>query len=158
MTEFTHIDSQGQARMVDVSGKADTVREAIAKGTIVIGKETLKRIEDQSLPKGDVFAVARIAGILAAKEVPHLVPLCHPISISGVEVSFFPHHEKGEIEIESRVKTVGKTGAEIEALAAVSIAALTIYDMCKAIDKGMTIGNIRLVSKKGGKSGTYVRD
>lgn len=158
MMEFTHMDSQGQARMVDVSGKADTVREAIAKGTIVIGKETLKRIQDHSVPKGDVFAVARIAGILAAKEVPHLVPLCHPLSVSAVEVSFFPDYEKGEIEIESRVKTVGKTGAEIEALAAVSIAALTIYDMCKAIDKGMTIGNIRLVSKKGGESGTYVRE
>lgn len=153
MKELTHLNSQGQARMVDVSAKADTFREAVARGSITMTQETLKRIQDQAVPKGDVFAVARIAGILAAKEVPHLIPLCHPLLVSAVEVSFFPQMDHSRVEIESRVKTVGKTGAEMEALAAVSVAALTIYDMCKALDRGMTIGEIRVVSKKGGKSG-----
>ncbi len=143
--------------MVDISEKADTHREAIARGTIHLKPETLRMITEKSVPKGDVLAVARVAGIMAAKGVDRLIPLCHPLLITSAEVTFNPHAEQGMIEIESRVKVNGKTGAEMEALTAVSAAALTIYDMCKAVDKGMTIENIRLVSKQGGKTGTYRR-
>lgn len=143
--------------MVDISEKADTTREATARGTVHLKPETLRMIIDTSIPKGDVFAVARVAGIMAAKGVDHLIPLCHSLPISSVELTFIPHAESGIIEIESQVKVHGKTGAEIEALTAVSVAALTIYDMCKAAEKEITIENIRLVSKRGGKSGDYRR-
>ncbi len=143
--------------MVDISAKAETAREATARGTIHLEPETLRMIIDQSIPKGDVLAVARVAGIMAAKEVDRLIPLCHPLLISSVEITFNPHAEQGTIEIESRVKVHGKTGAEMEALAAVSVAALTIYDMCKGADRGMTIENIRLVAKRGGRRGEYRR-
>jgi cyclic pyranopterin phosphate synthase len=143
--------------MVDISAKADFDREARARGTVHLEPETLRMILDKSIPKGDVLAVARIAGIMAAKGVDRLIPLCHPLLISSAEIMFSPHAEQGTIEIESRIKVQGKTGAEIEALTAVSVAALTIYDMCKALDKGMTIENIRLVSKRGGRSGDYRR-
>ncbi len=143
--------------MVDISEKADTAREATARGAVHLKPETLQMIIDTSIPKGDVLAVARVAGIMAAKGADRLIPLCHPLPISSVELTFIPHAESGIIEIESQVKVHGKTGAEIEALTAVSIAALTIYDMCKAAEKGITIENIRLVSKRGGKSGDYRR-
>lgn len=143
--------------MVDISAKADTHREAMARGAIHLKPETLRLILDKAVPKGDVFAVARVAGIMAAKGVDRLIPLCHPLLITSAEVTFTPYEEQGTIEIESRVKTTGKTGAEMEALTAVSVAALTIYDMCKAVDKGMTIEKIRLVTKRGGKSGEYLR-
>lgn len=143
--------------MVDISEKADTDREAIARGTIHLKTETLRMILEKSIPKGDVLAVARVAGIMAAKGVDRLIPLCHPLLITSAEVAFRPHAKQRMIEIESRIRVNGKTGAEMEALTAVSIAALTIYDMCKAADKSMTIENIRLVSKRGGKSGTYRR-
>ena len=143
--------------MVDISEKADTDREAVARGAIHLKRETLRKILEKSIPKGDVLAVARVAGIMAAKGVDRLIPLCHPLLITSAEVIFRPHAKHGTIEIESRVKVSGKTGAEMEALTAVSVAALTIYDMCKAADKAMTIENIRLVSKRGGKSGPYRR-
>lgn len=143
--------------MVDISEKADTDREATARGAIHLKPETLRMILEQSIPKGDVLAVARVAAIMAAKGVDRLIPLCHPLLLTSAEVTFRPHTKDGTIEIESRVKVKGKTGAEMEALTAVSVAALTIYDMCKAVDKTMTIENIRLVSKRGGKSGPYRR-
>jgi cyclic pyranopterin phosphate synthase len=143
--------------MVDISEKTDTDREAIARGAIHLKSQTLRMILEKSIPKGDVLSVARVAGIMAAKGVDRLIPLCHPLLITSAEVTFSPHAKRGMIEIESRVKVNGKTGAEMEALTAVSVAALTIYDMCKAVDKGMTIENIRLVSKRGGRSGQYRR-
>lgn len=143
--------------MVDISAKAETTREATARGAIHLKPETLRLILDKAIPKGDVFAVARVAGIMAAKGVDRLIPLCHPLLITSAEVTFTPHEAQGIIEIESLVKTIGKTGAEMEALAAVSVAALTIYDMCKAVDKGMTIERVRLVRKRGGRSGEYLR-
>ncbi len=155
MKRFTHLDALGRAQMVDVTEKAETRREAVARGRVLCRKETLERIQEGSLPKGDVVASARIAGILAAKRVPDLLPLCHPLPLSGVEVHFAPGEEG--ITIESRVKVTGRTGAEMEALTAVAVAALTIYDMCKAVDAEMVIDRIRLVAKSGGKSGRWVR-
>jgi cyclic pyranopterin phosphate synthase len=143
--------------MVDVTAKPATAREAVARGHIACQKETIRLILDDALPKGDVLAAARVAGILAAKRVDQLIPLCHPLLITSAEVTFAPREGAARIEIESRVKTTGKTGAEMEALTAVSVAALTIYDMCKAVDKGMVIGDVRLVAKRGGKSGEYLR-
>jgi cyclic pyranopterin phosphate synthase len=143
--------------MVDVVAKAETAREAVARGFVALRPGTLRLIHDRSIPKGDVYAVARVAGILAAKRVDELVPLCHPLLTTAVEVAFRPTHRPCGVQIESRVKTTGRTGAEMEALAAVSVAALTIYDMCKAVDKAMVIGDIRLVFKVGGKSGVYRR-
>jgi len=157
MIHFTHLDPQGKASMVDVSEKPETFREAIAKGSIRMGKATLKAIQAKKIPKGDVLTVAKIAGIMAAKEVPSLIPLCHSLLLSNVHLTFQVNSRANQIEIESQVKTVGRTGAEMEALAAVAVAALSIYDMCKAVDKEMVIGEIRLISKKGGRSGTYVR-
>lgn len=143
--------------MVDVSGKADTKREAIARGAVFMLPETFRLIREKKVTKGDVLAIARVAGIMAAKRVGELIPLCHPLSITSVDIDFFPDEERSCIEIESRVSTTGKTGVEMEALTAVSIAALTIYDMCKAVDRGMAITDIRLMKKSGGKSGTYIR-
>ena len=156
MTELTHVDAKGKARMVDVTGKGDTVREAVAVAGIRLKPETLDKIRQQGLKKGDVLAVARVAGIMAAKRTPHLIPLCHPILLSKIGVDF--DFIGGDyIKIEATVKNSGKTGVEMEALVAVSVSALTIYDMCKAIDRGMTIERIYLESKRGGKSGIYVR-
>jgi len=143
--------------MVDVGAKDETAREAIARGFVSLRPETLNLIRNQAIPKGDVYAAARLAGILAAKRVHELVPLCHPLLLTSAEVAFRATRRPPGIEIESRVKTTGRTGAEMEALAAVSVAALTIYDMCKALDKDMIIGAVRLVFKTGGRSGTYRR-
>ena len=155
MTQFSHLDAKGKASMVDVSGKPESLREAIARGSIRMKKETLRSIQDKKVPKGDVLTVAKIAGILAAKEVPHLIPLCHSLLVSNVDLAFQINLKASKIEIESQVRTVGRTGAEMEALTAVAVAALAIYDMCKAVDKEMAIGEIRLVFKRGGRSGIY---
>lgn len=155
--KLTHFDSRGRARMVDVGGKDDTVREAIARGEIVMRPETLNLIETGGMAKGDVLGVARVAGIMAAKETGRLIPMAHPIMLTGVNVNFRLRHPDA-VEIEASVRTTGKTGVEMEALTAVSVAALTIYDMCKAVDRAMTMGQIRLVGKSGGKSGEFKRE
>ena len=143
--------------MVDVGAKSATEREAIATGTIHMRPETLRLVTTGQIPKGDTLAVARVAGIMAAKKTPELIPLCHPLLISSVQVECTPDEEKGRIDIEARVKVNGQTGVEMEALTAVSVTALTIYDMCKAVEKDMVISDISLKHKSGGKSGTYVR-
>jgi len=156
MEELSHIDSKGEARMVDVSKKDDTVREAVVSGSIKMKPATLDKIRQNEIKKGDVLSVARVAGIMAAKRTPDLIPLCHPITIDNIAVDL---NFVGDdcVRITATAKSSGKTGVEMEALVAASVAALTIYDMCKAVDKGMTIEQIYLESKKGGKSGTYMR-
>ena len=154
--ELTHLDEQGRLRMVNVGEKPDTERVATARGEVAMRPETLRLIVEQGLPKGDVLAVAQVAGILAAKRVPELIPLCHPLLLTKVDVSFRIDEAKSRIEITATVRCQGKTGVEMEALTAVSVAALTIYDMAKAVEKTMRIGNIRLVRKSGGKSGAIV--
>jgi cyclic pyranopterin phosphate synthase len=155
--DFTHFDEAGRARMVDVGAKADTLREATAGGEVLMQAETLARIRAGHVAKGDVLAVAQVAGIMAAKQTPQIIPMCHPLLLTGVELAFQFDDAKSAINIRATVRTVGKTGAEMEALTAVSAAALTIYDMCKAIDRDMTIQHIRLLRKSGGKSGTFER-
>ena len=155
MSKLTHLDDKGQARMVDVSAKDVTTRQATARGRIAMQAETLALITEGRAKKGDVLAAARIAGIMAAKKTHELIPLCHPLLISGVSVDFTPDAKAGLIEVEATVKVEGKTGVEMEALTAVSVACLTIYDMCKSADRAMRIGDIRLVEKSGGKSGHY---
>jgi cyclic pyranopterin phosphate synthase len=143
--------------MVDVSGKDTTRREAVARGKVLMKPQTAQAIEKLSIAKGDVLAVAKIAGVMAAKRTSDLIPLCHPLEITAVDVTFRTDARRGEIEIEAMVRTLGRTGVEMEALTAVSAAALTIYDMCKAVDRGMTLSDIQLILKRGGKSGTYRR-
>lgn len=154
---LTHFDAAGNARMVDVGGKAETTREATAAGSITLSPEAFRLVQEKNIAKGDVLGVARIAGIMAAKKVDDIIPLTHPLAINKVEVGFTMNDPAHTIEIEATVGITGKTGVEMEALTAVSVAALTIYDMCKAVDKGMTINDIRLLRKTGGKSGTYQR-
>lgn len=156
MVKLTHISSRGEAHMVDISQKAETVREAIAKGKVIMKPGTLHQIKAASLKKGDVIAAARLAGIMAAKRTPDLIPLCHLIPIDGIAIDFDLSGDDC-IEIITTVRSTGKTGVEMEALVATAVAALTIYDMAKSADKGMTIAQIYLESKKGGKSGTYRR-
>ncbi len=155
--EFTHFDSKGASRMVDVSGKAPTKRTATATGKVTMQKSTLEQIIEMSIKKGNVFEVSRIAAIMAVKQTPHLIPLCHPLAISSCNVEFDYNLEKGEVYIEVTVALDDKTGVEMEALTGVSVAALTIYDMCKAVDKDMIISDIMLQHKAGGKSGEYIR-
>ena len=157
MSKLTHFDEQGSARMVDVSGKDETEREAVAAGRVAMLPETLTLILDRRVAKGDVFAVARIAGIMAAKKTSELIPLCHPLSLSSVEIEFEPDRAGSSVRIRSVVRTTGRTGVEMEALTAVAAAALTIYDMCKSADRSMVLGDIRLMKKTGGKSGTFER-
>ncbi|HNU86464.1 MAG: cyclic pyranopterin monophosphate synthase MoaC [Pseudomonadota bacterium] len=157
MPQFTHLDEKGRARMVDVSAKRATSREAVARGRVLMKPETARAIEKQTVAKGDVLAVAKIAGVMAAKRTSDLIPLCHPLEITAVDVAFRTDARRGEIEIEAAVRTRGRTGVEMEALTAVSAAALTIYDMCKAADRAMTLSDIQLVLKRGGKSGTFRR-
>jgi cyclic pyranopterin monophosphate synthase len=154
---LTHLDRRGRARMVDVSAKAVTRREAVARGEVAMRAETLALIAAGALPKGDVLGVARLAGIMAAKRTADLVPLCHPLPLSHVDVRLAPDRARSRIVIESRVTVDARTGVEMEALTAVAVAALTLYDMCKAVDREMTIDAIRLVRKSGGRSGTFVR-
>ncbi|HTF98958.1 MAG TPA: cyclic pyranopterin monophosphate synthase MoaC [Nitrospirota bacterium] len=158
MAELTHFDERGAARMVDVSAKAETVRVAVAEGRIFMQPETLSLILDRKVVKGDVFSVARIAGIMACKKTPELIPLCHPLNLSSVTIDFEPDQEKHCVLIRATVRITGKTGVEMEALTAVSLAALTVYDMCKATDRTMTISEIRLMKKSGGRSGTFERE
>ena len=153
--EFTHFDEQGNARMVDVGEKADTKREAVAKGSIFMSPECLKLVKEGSMAKGDVLGCARIAGIMGAKRTSDLIPLCHILNLTKLSVDFEIKEETNEIKASCTVRTTGKTGVEMEALTGVTVALLTIYDMCKAVQKDMRIENIRLLSKSGGKSGDY---
>ncbi len=153
---LTHIDETGKPRMVDVTAKPETQREAVTKGLVRMKPETLDLIKKGQIAKGDVLTVAQLAGIMAAKQTPHLIPLCHPLLIGEVRVEFNLDEPDSTIEITSTVRSTGKTGVEMEALTATAVAALTIYDMCKAVDRGMRIESIRLVKKSGGKSGTII--
>lgn len=155
--ELTHFDSRGNARMVDISAKDITQREAVARAEIAMRPETFELIKAGGMAKGDVLGVARVAGIMAAKEAGRLIPMAHPINLTGVNVDFL-FQAPDTVQVEARVRTTGKTGVEMEALTAAGVAALTVYDMCKAVDRGMVINNIRLVEKTGGKSGTYRRE
>lgn len=154
---LTHFDSQGQAHMVDVSAKAATHRIAIAQGRIVMNPATLAIILSGSAKKGDVLGIARIAGIMAAKKTSDLIPLCHPLALTRVAVDFTPDDASSSITCHATVETIGPTGVEMEALTAVQIALLTIYDMCKAVDRGMTVTDVRVLEKHGGKSGSFVK-
>lgn len=156
--KLTHFNEEGRAKMVDVSHKTETVRIAVARGEIKMKPETLALIKDKSLAKGDVLAVSQVAAILGAKKTSEIIPMCHPLFLSGIDVSFKLNEAESKVEIEAEVKNTGQTGVEMEALTAVSVAALTIYDMCKAAEKDMVISNIYLVSKSGGKSGNYLRE
>lgn len=155
--DLTHINEQGRAKMVDVSEKEETTREAIACANVYMKKETLERINEGTIKKGDVLSVAQVAGIMGAKKTSDIIPMCHPIMISGCDINFKLDFEQNKIEITAIVKNTGQTGVEMEALTAVSIAGLTIYDMCKAIDKEMIVSDIMLLKKTGGKSGVFER-
>ncbi|MGD8366654.1 MAG: cyclic pyranopterin monophosphate synthase MoaC [Desulfobacterales bacterium] len=157
MSEFSHIDQRGAVKMVDVSGKETSERRAVARGAISMKPETLSRILEGEIRKGAVLETARVAGIMAAKKTAELIPLCHPLTLSHVRVDFFPQPERGRIEIEAAVRVSGPTGVEMEALTAVCTAALTVYDMCKAVDRAMVISDVLLMEKSGGKSGTFQR-
>ena len=154
--KLSHVNSSGEAKMVDISLKGETVREAVAKGSVIMQPATLEQVNNASMKKGDVLAVARIAGIMAAKKVPDIIPLCHMIPIDSITIDF-DLTANDRIGITSTVKSTGRTGVEMESLTAVTVAALTIYDMCKAVEKGMTITDIYLETKTGGKSGAYHR-
>ena len=155
MARLTHFDAEGKAVMVDVSDKAVSERMAVAKGAVVMAPETLALIQEGGMKKGDVLAVARLAGIMAAKKTPDLIPLCHPLQLTSVEVDLTTDPARNAVDITATCKLSGKTGVEMEALTAVSVAALTVYDMCKAVDRGMRIEEIRLTHKSGGKSGSF---
>lgn len=155
MAGFSHIDEDGKARMVDVSAKDETERVATAKGSVVMKPETLQRIVEGSVKKGDVLSVARLAGIMGAKRTAELVPLCHPLPLSVVEVDLACDEARHAVDITATCRLTGRTGVEMEALTAVAVAALTVYDMCKAVDRSMTLTDIRLTHKSGGKSGTF---
>lgn len=158
MSDFTHIDGEGNARMVDVGEKSETERTATARGTVLMAAETLAKIQERGFKKGDVLSVAQLAGIMGAKRTPDLIPLCHPLMLTSVKVELTADPARNAVDIEAICKLSGKTGVEMEALTAVSVAALTVYDMCKAVDKAMHITNIRLVHKAGGKSGEFRAD
>jgi cyclic pyranopterin monophosphate synthase len=154
---LTHLDESGRARMVDVSAKDVTQREATARAVVTMRPETARLIQTGSMKKGDVLAVAQVAGVMGAKRTPDLIPLCHPLAITGVDMAFDLDIEQARLEIRATVRVTGKTGVEMEALTAVSVAALTVYDMCKAVDRGMTIQDVMLLHKAGGKSGEFSR-
>ncbi len=157
MNKLTHVDEEGAARMVDVSAKQETLREAVAEGRVFMQPETLSLIYDRKVLKGDVFAVARVAGIMTAKRTADIIPLCHPLNLSSVNIDFEPDREQSCVLIRATVRITGRTGVEMEALTAVAAAGLTLYDMCKSTDRTMTISDIRLMKKSGGKSGTFER-
>jgi len=157
MNELSHVDVHGKASMVDVGDKPDTLREARARGAIVMQPTTLELIRCNAVQKGDVLAVAKIAGIMAAKRTSELIPLCHPLPLTTVDLTFQFNAQEARIDIESVTRVTGKTGVEMEALTAVAAAALTVYDMCKAVDRDMRITDIRLVEKRGGRSGIFRR-
>lgn len=156
MSRLSHIDDSGRVRMVDVTAKEETFREATAQGEVRMKPETLAAVQSGGIPKGDVLAVAQVAGVMAAKRVHELIPMCHALLLTAIDLRFQPDEAKGVLAITATVKAEGKTGVEMEALTAVSIAALTVYDMCKAIDRGMRIESVRLLRKSGGKSGEIV--
>ncbi|HTZ35800.1 MAG TPA: cyclic pyranopterin monophosphate synthase MoaC [Stellaceae bacterium] len=158
LPDLSHVDTQGRARMVDVSGKEETDRVAVAGARVLMKPETLARVQAGEIAKGDVLAVARLAGIMAAKKTSELIPLCHPLALNSVEVELACVAERNAVEITATCRTHGRTGVEMEALTAAGIAALTIYDMCKAIDRGMTVSDLRLRRKSGGKSGDFVAE
>jgi len=158
MNDFTHIDDEGRVRMVDVTEKACSERRALAHGKITMIPDTFEKVQNQSIKKGNVLETARIAGVMAAKKTSDLIPMCHPLNVTHVEVDFFPDEKESAIFILASVRLMGQTGVEMEALTAVAVAALTIYDMCKSYDKSMTISDICLLEKSGGKSGMYVRN
>lgn len=153
--KLSHIDESGRARMVDVTAKDETVRVAVAKGRVVMQAETLRLLLGGEIAKGNVLTTAQVAGTMAAKKTHELIPMCHPLLLTGIEVDLQPVDESHALDITATVRTEGKTGVEMEALTAVSVAALTVYDMCKAVDRGMRVQDIRLVSKSGGKSGDW---
>jgi cyclic pyranopterin phosphate synthase len=153
---LTHVDDQGRARMVDVTQKEDTHRVAIARGQVLMQPKTLRLVAQNQIAKGDVLTVAQVAGIMAAKQTPQIIPMCHPLMLTGIDVRLTLNESASRVEIEARVSTTGKTGVEMEALTAVTVAALTVYDMCKAVDRGMQIHAVRLVRKSGGKSGDII--
>ena len=158
MEEFTHFDEQGRARMVDVGAKTQTVRTAVAEGRVLVNRQTFALIASGGMKKGDVLTVAQIAGIMGAKRTPDLIPMCHPILMDGVKLTLSLNETDCAVEIQAEVTCTGKTGVEMEALTAVATAALTVYDMCKAVQKDMVIDQIRLVSKTGGVHGDYIRE
>ena len=157
MSSFTHIDNQGRVRMVDVTEKKASLRIAAAQATICMKPDTFEKIQNQTIKKGNVLETARIAGVMAAKKTSALIPMCHPLNITHANIDFFPDKKKSLIRIEAGVRLVGQTGVEMEALTAVAIAALTIYDMCKSYDREMVISDLYLLKKSGGKSGSYTR-
>jgi cyclic pyranopterin phosphate synthase len=157
VNELSHVDARGEARMVDVGNKPETVREARARGAVVMQPTTLALIQQNAVQKGDVLTVAKIAGIMAAKRTSELIPLCHPLPLSTVDLTFQFNTQEARIDIESVARVTGKTGVEMEALTAVAAAALTVYDMCKAVDRDMRITDIRLIEKRGGRSGMFRR-
>ena len=156
MPKLTHFDRNGRAKMVDVSNKAETLREAVVRGSIFMNPKTFKKIMSGEIAKGDVLSVAKVAGIMAAKKTSEIIPMCHPLNLSHVEINFFPVGKENRIDIEAKARIRARTGVEMEGFVAVASAGLTIYDMCKAIDRGMVLSNIHLVKKTGGKSGTYL--
>jgi cyclic pyranopterin phosphate synthase len=158
MKDLTHIDGKGRVRMVDVTEKAPTSRSAVAQAVLHMNEDTFRRIVDGTIAKGNVLETARIAGVMAAKKTADLIPLCHPLNLTHVQVDFFPDDASHSIRIEGQARIFDQTGIEMEALTAVSVAALTLYDMCKAVDKAMTITDICLLKKTGGKSGTFLRE
>ncbi|HEY4684497.1 MAG TPA: cyclic pyranopterin monophosphate synthase MoaC, partial [Dehalococcoidia bacterium] len=153
-----HIDDAGRARMVDVTAKDETVRVAVAKGRVVMKPETLRLLSRGEIAKGNVLTTAQVAGVMAAKRAHELIPMCHPLLLSGIDVTLEPDEAAGSVEITATVRTTGKTGVEMEALVAVSVAGLTVYDMCKAVDRGMRLEAVRLLRKSGGKSGDWAGD
>lgn len=155
MTDLTHFDAQGNARMVDVGSKSETERVATAKGRVLVAPATMRLIQDKGVKKGDVLAVAQLAGIMGAKKTPDLIPLCHPLALTSVNVELDCDMDTNAVNITATCKLTGRTGVEMEAMTAVAVAALTIYDMCKAVDKGMRLTDIRITHKSGGKSGSY---
>jgi cyclic pyranopterin monophosphate synthase len=155
MSELSHFDKAGNARMVDVGAKDETERRATARATVTMAPATLRLIVDKKAAKGDVLAVAQLAGIMAAKRTPDLIPLCHPLALSSVDVRLSCDEKRHAVDIEATCKLKGRTGVEMEAMTAASVAALTVYDMCKAVDRGMVISEVRLIHKSGGKSGTF---
>ena len=156
--DFTHFDDRGNARMVNVGAKPDTARTAVAAGRVLLNEQTFRLIESGGVKKGDVLTVAQIAGIMGAKRTPELIPMCHPVALTGVDLSLYLNEEMFSVEIEAAASCVGQTGVEMEALTAVTAAALTVYDMCKAVQRDMVIDDIRLLKKTGGQSGTFIRE
>jgi cyclic pyranopterin phosphate synthase len=155
MAQWSHVDAQGRARMVDVGVKEPTARQAVARGFVYMQAATLRAIVEQQVSKGDVLQVARIAGIMAAKQTASLIPMCHPLEITTVEVDLIPEPETSRLRLEVRVRNIGRTGVEMEALTAVTVAGLTVYDMCKSLDRSMRLSEVELLFKSGGKSGVY---